>query len=370
MTVTRSRVASVLVALAGFIIPRAVSAQVNRPPTVLDCDAQLLIAAPPDSMIPSWKSQYPSVRMAQMSRLLSAGQWKASLDTTKAMFDRSVATFVPANQRDDSRISQFRDRLDEVIALVDGRDTTLTSFNELQKKSDAVRRVGRDVMRPEVRDGGATLFRGSPYAIAFSDADNAALRRAVCYHAGLASQVLDRMTLKLRGFATEVLAEKERRWTTYFDRGYSQLPWELYFNSRRARSGVRLDPPTSQLILLHPSIGVQLTGISWKDIGRRDAVLVEPFGWIWYRNDYRSYFGVSGVVGFTEQQGSGAGPFMHFGRVAKVGYLFPLRRYDPAGQKREGGVLISVDLYKFLSDRQAMAHQTIQRVSDAIGKLP
>lgn len=111
-----------------------------------------------------------------------------------------------------------------------------------------------------------------------------------------------------------------------------------------------------------------MSGANYRDLAHHDAIALEPVGYIWYRNEYRDYFGLSSAVVFTNGVGTGVGPFLHFGRVAKVGYVFPTRRGDVDPARRSGGVLFSVDLYKYLSDRGAQVEGVMKSLQAKLEK--
>lgn len=354
--VMRRAFATLLLTMA----PGSATAQIERSATSLDCDYQLLRSAPQDTLSEAWRPLHPSVRMAAWSTIMAQGRWLELVDSVRTSLAVDVARHFPESLAGDPRGDRLSARLDawraDVASLVG-----VPTVDALRAKanSDTLRRVGPAIFRPSIRPGEAVLFRGAADELRMTNADPVGVRRTLCYHSALASFIADRFTVDARAYATTVLARKEARWHDYFDRGYSQLPWELYLNSRAARSAGVLDPPTRQLILLHPSPSVQVAGANWRRLESHEAIAVEPLGFIWYRSDYRDYFGISSVVVFANSTGTSVGPFLHFGRVAKVGYTFPIRKRGESSDSRPGGILISVDLYKYLSDRSAQARQVV-----------
>jgi hypothetical protein len=284
------------------------------------------------------------------------------MDSIRSSFERAAASFGSA-PGDASVLDRFRHQLDSAHA----RLARLATSGSRAQYTEERRRLGPMVFNAEVRDGRAVLFRGTSDQIELTDSSAEGARRAVCYHAAVMRSVLDRYTEPGRAAAAAVIETKRVRWDQYFERGYSQLPWELFLNSRLARKAADLDPPTRQLILLHPSVGLEIPTRSIRDLTRQDAVALELLGWIKYRNEYRDYLGVSGVVTFTEGLGTGVGPFVHLGRVAKIGYVFRARRTDASGARKQDGVLISVDLYRYLADRKAQVEQALDYVRSEVG---
>jgi hypothetical protein len=341
--------------------PGTARAQLSRPPTSLDCDDNVLALPAPSSLEAAWRPYYPSVQLVGLMPLVDAGAWPVVMDSVRTSFERAAYSFgSPA--ADTIAFRHFRIQLDSARS----RLVRLLGSASSSEFSDLQRRVGPAVFRVEMSDGRAELFRGTPDDIVLTDSTAQGTRRAICYHAAVARAVLDRYTQPGRAAAAALIEAKRLSWTRYFERGYSQTPWELYLNSRFSRAAADLDPPTRQLILLHPSVGLEIPSRSLRDLTRQDAVALEVLGWIKYRDDYRKYLGLSGVVTFTEGLGTGVGPFLHFGQVAKIGYVFRVRRTDASGARARDGVLISVDLYKYLTDRQALVQQALANVRSKI----
>lgn len=345
-------------ALLLTVAPGTATAQITRSATSLDCDIQFLFSAPQDTLSEAWRPLHPSARTAAWSPMMAEGRWLELVDSVRTSLAVDLARHFPESLARDPRGARLRARLD---ALRDDMASLVgvPTVEALKAKADTLRRVGPAIFRPSMSGGDAVFFRGTADSLRITNVDPVAVRRTLCYHSALASFIADRFTVDARAYATTVLATKEARWHDYFDRGYSQLPWELYLNSRAARNAGVLDPPTRQLILLHPSPSVQVAGSSWRRLESHEAIAVEPLGFIWYHNDYRDYFGISSVVVFANSTGTSVGPFLHFGRVAKVGYTFPIKQRGEASDSRPGGILVSVDLYKYLSDRSAQARQVV-----------
>ena len=354
---------SAMLATGLTLAPRTAShAQLAAPPTILDCDYQRLILPAPSLLEPEWRPYYPSVQITALRPLVDSGGWSVAMDSIRTSFERAAVTF-GSTSGDSATLAHFRNQL----ASAHARLARLASSASRDQYAEERRRLGPMVFNAEVRDGRAMLFRGTADEIALTDSSAQGTRRAVCYHAAVMRSVLDRYTQPGRAAAAAVIEAKRVRWEQYFERGYSQLPWELFLNSRLARNAAELDPPMRQLILLHPSVGLEVPARSIRDLTRQDAVALELLGWIRYRNDYRDYLGLSGVVTFTEGLGTGIGPFFHFGRVAKIGYVIRARRTDESGARRQDGVLISVDLYKYLADRKAQVETALAGVRSTIG---
>lgn len=330
-------------------------------PTVADCEYQWLIWPAPQNLEPEWRRIYPAVRIAAFRDRIHSGHWLELLDTVRASFDVYAAAH--GGDSDSSALNRFRNELDSARARVQ-RLVTVSTAARHKTHLDDLRRVGRATFAATVTAGRATLFRDTQTPIVVGDATPTGLRRTICYHAALERALLDRFSQPGREAAAAVLTNKRSAWENYFANGYSQLPWELLLNSRNARDGSNLDPPRRQLVLLHPSVGVQVAGTNYKALSRHEAIAIELLGYLWYRDEvkFNKYVGASGTVVFTNDLGTGVAPFVHFGQVAKVGYVVPLRRRDPAGARRPDGLLLSVDLYRYLADRKEMANGVLDQM--------
>ncbi len=137
------------------------------------------------------------------------------------------------------------------------------------------------------------------------------------------------------------------RWDNFIQYSYAQYPWELIVNGLDRRDRSALNPPRHQLILLHPSAGIEIIGGPTAAKRRADVAMVEPIGYLWYRKDYAFYLGASLVLTQPSDRPPGVGAMIHLGRYGKAGYVW--RRKDGAGHS-QNGVLFSLDLYGWLGD--------------------
>ncbi len=213
-------------------------------------------------------------------------------------------------------------------------------------------RYNADTVRParfqldQAADGSFPLFAGTGDEVVVTAARPADEQRALCWPAIAVDRLLTLYGARRRAETVQRLDALAGRWDAFVANGYSQLPWELALNGRLF-AGRGYEPPRRQLVLAHPSLGVEAGGTVWRELRRVDAAVVEAVGLIFgYNRDYTRYFGVSAVASFAADRNVAVGGMAHLWfPQAKLGYL---RRSDPEPRRR-GSVLVSVDLYDLLA---------------------
>lgn len=156
----------------------------------------------------------------------------------------------------------------------------------------------------------------------------------------------------------QYIVDLDARWELYFSAGRALLPWEVAANGWLARPARGFnEPPSYQLILLHPSPIVTTSGLSRDDMAAGIALdLVGIYAWRWDGTRMRSPFGLPGPLGDVPLGGAltltvdgnddpGLGLTAYLPRNWSVG----------ATVKSNGDVamLLSVDLAKLLIDPQS-----------------
>lgn len=177
------------------------------------------------------------------------------------------------------------------------------------------------------------------------------LRRRLCWTAMVTQRILisfsepalERVVVRLNRLAT--------LWDRYRDNAQSQLPWELWLNSRLSLRRGALEPPRQQIILLHPAIAVEVSGGKYPAWTRVDVVPLEILGLLFYNGERTSYWGLSGMAIAARDSRIGLGVLAHLGQAAKVGYVWR-SRVNP--DDRGNGALFTVDLFKFLVGAPAL----------------
>ena len=132
------------------------------------------------------------------------------------------------------------------------------------------------------------------------------------------------------------------RWENVLDKGYSMMPWESYLNGRWIDLPKRdFGPPDHQWIVLHPTLGLEL---SIDDLGEsrvKETLHIEAIGHIWYRGrQLQDYAGISGTISFREDLDPGIGVLVHFKRNWSLGLTWHDVDEDPF-------LFFSVDLFNF-----------------------
>lgn len=198
----------------------------------------------------------------------------------------------------------------------------------------------------EGADGSVTLLADTTGEIVVGRDRPLAERRALCWPAMTLHQLLTVHGARRRAETVQRLDALAARWDSYVRNSYSQLPWELAVNGW-GRPRTSLEPPRRQLVLFHPSVGVEANGTVLRELRRVDVAVLEALGLIFhYNDDYSRYLGLSAVATFAADRDVAVGAYAHLWfPQAKLGWL---RRSDPDARRRSS-VLVSVDVYDLLS---------------------
>ena len=139
------------------------------------------------------------------------------------------------------------------------------------------------------------------------------------------------------------LKDAVERWENFLDRGYSQMPWESLVNGWLIEPPgfPELGPPGHQWILLHPTVGLELSVDPLDEAKVKEAMHVEFLGHIWYRGEQLGdYWGVSATVSLREDLDPGVGVQVHIKRNWNLGVTWHDVDEDPF-------LFFSVDLFRF-----------------------
>jgi hypothetical protein len=144
---------------------------------------------------------------------------------------------------------------------------------------------------------------------------------------------------------------RDARWNSYFSDVKSQFIWENLVNGQLYQRQIRgkglSDPPTSQLILFHPNVGMEY--VSGADPGdkMKAALVLEVVGynrWSWGDdNKPQNAFGASAVVTYADRAGVRTAAW-GISVIAMNNYALTITRH---GGKT--GVMLSADLTKAVS---------------------
>ncbi|MEP6689540.1 MAG: hypothetical protein ABJD07_00210 [Gemmatimonadaceae bacterium] len=325
--------------LAGALAaPLAAQGNVRR-----DCLADTIARLSEGEIGAAWAGRRPGEVWSRLAPLRRQGRWGALADSIAAQFEQAGVTGEIgrrfAIELDSLRIDLGRVERDRDYRLNGGVDTR--RFN-LSEENDPVERF--------------ILFDRAGHAdtVEVRDATPQPIRRAICWTAITARIALVAAADSARWRLVDALERRVKRWDNFRDKGYSMFPLELVLNGACTICRPPLEPPRWQVVALHLSPAIELAGQTWNDRARLDVLALEPLGLIRYNADRTWYAGVSAVATFASNAPTGAGVLAHVGQVGTAGYVF--RRRDANGKRRDG-VLLSLDLYRFISGLPAAFKQ-------------
>jgi len=190
------------------------------------------------------------------------------------------------------------------------------------------------------------VFAATPDSVVIREARPQAQRRALCWAALELADLTTAFALPQRMQFLGFLNARVQRWENFQSRGYVMFPVEALVNSWVSLGRPALEPPTKQLVVLHPSVSMQVDLPLTKTIKGRDALLLEPLGILFYNGDRDAYWGVTSAVGFAEGTGPAFGGVLHVSRFGHAGYAY--RATSNAGDAHHV-ITISADLFRSLS---------------------
>jgi hypothetical protein len=144
------------------------------------------------------------------------------------------------------------------------------------------------------------------------------------------------------------ISSLEEQYDRYLFEGYPMFPWEAWANSKfLATDTIAQGPPHRAIVLMHPAAGVVRSIESDSRTDSGGTLSVEPFGWIWYSDDYSKWYGVSLLTTFPSDRNAGRGVAFNYNNF-KLGVTW---HDDDAGH--DGlGIFLGMDLMQFLSEKQ------------------
>lgn len=331
--------AGIVVALAA--LPPAAHAQGI---VALNCRADRVLR--PEIATAGLPASHPAVFREIAAERVFRGEWSDAAALLLGSLD-AAADSAPPPQREVLRRN---------IAAMRTQFGRVESSGELE----AIRATGAGVslnrFDPFVEGEEAEFFPDSDTPMLVDASMDASAIRTLCWHAISADWLLLSYGDDARARAASSLKAAVRMWDSFNARGYSQYPWEVAINGRGVRGDDWLKPPSRQIVLLHPSIGIEAAGTTLKRLRRHDVVMVEPLGLLFYRADRSSYFGASAVVSLPSDADAGIGVLLHAGPAVKLGWVW--RSQDAGGS----GAIVSVDLFQWLSNAPAEFRDAKDRV--------
>lgn len=116
-----------------------------------------------------------------------------------------------------------------------------------------------------------------------------------------------------RKAAAEEIAKKGALLDKYLFEGFPMFPWEAWVNSYfLTPEKVEDGPPRSQHVVLHPSAGVVGTVKPGEEHDTAAVLAIEPYGRVWYTEDYDHWYGVSLLALFPTDRDPGYGIALNY----------------------------------------------------------
>jgi len=325
------------------LLAAGVQAQVN---VAQECQVDRVMELDVGTLPAGWSGSHPRTLRALVADRVQGGAWSDAADVLIGIWV-NTGDVVPEPHR-----TLLRDQLIAMRTELAGVEAS-TDF-------DAIRSTGAGVrlarFQPVIADGRAEFFLESATPLVVEPALSPDAVRTLCWTAIAADDLLNLYGGNARARALSALKSAVRAWDNFNTKGYSQYPWELFINGR---GGDGLAPPSRQIVLLHPSVGIELAGRSLEHLRRLDVLSVEPLGLLFYRSDRAFYFGISSVLSFPSDADVGAGALLHVG-PARAGYIF---RSAAGGGS---GALFTLDLYQLLAGAPEALRSARDRVQDIL----
>jgi len=309
----------------------------------LDCAADLVPKLTTDRVTDEWGARRPDSVFNRLAPLMRRNAWGAVLDTLFAQFG-GVSDMVPDSSMRTAVWFELG-ALRPLFARLDSAPATRSIGNA----PSARWQLDGDPDRPAYR----LVPASSGHRITIDSTVPSDARRVVCWTAIAVRRVLVFANAPGRAAVVKKLQQIDAAWSNYADNGPSQLPWELFLNSKVTLRRGSFEPPTWQLVALHASPALEVVG-RYPDFSRSDALLLEIVGVALFRDDRTNFVALSGFATATPNLPVGWGPMLQFGKAVKVGYAF---RGAGAVGPRHNGLIVSADVFGFLMKVPALVQQ-------------
>ena len=282
---------------------------------------------------------------AAAKALLLEGSYAGAVHRVVDLFSAAEGDFVTAQQHAAVYVP-FMHRVHEIMAV----------FDTLQAPSAnaagfVTRRVRRDDIENDAQDRTLELlvsYGEEPELTPEITIDRAALDLipfwAICRTASSLRSLGAPLSAPERLASTQRARERLARWRNWAGKGLTPTPLELLVNqlvSIVPRRG-DLEPPRSQLVLLRPSPGVELsTGLG----DPKTVFLVELGGVIFYNGSRDFFFGASAALSVGDNGGPGF--LVHLGEYLTAGLVWR-DVVDDDIDDRDMRIIASADLLSIL----------------------
>ena len=154
-------------------------------------------------------------------------------------------------------------------------------------------------------------------------------------------------------------------WSWVITDGFGQFPWERLVNDLVHRAPMSIyQLPKTEWVVVHPSVGVTLTGLKdLDDVRGHMALFVEPLGFVRYSFDVdseaRKYWGASGLVVVTENTPLALGALLRYNKYS-IGAARSLRSGEDGGTWQ---VTATVELLERLQPARKKLQQVTARAA-------
>jgi hypothetical protein len=322
-----SRFLSCAIAMA-CLVPAAVRAQIAG---AKYCDQSIYDDSPSVESSDVIGRMHPLVSRARYADAVRNGQWELAL---RGLRDDAIQAFAKAHV-DSADQRKFTAQLDSVIV----------ALPRLPSPGDSARDRFVDQVVQPIRFLPGVGADNKAYRL-FKRADTVSVAglsddrtKAICWSAMSVDAVLFRLKVPLEAESLARLARLTTSWSNYRTYGYTRQPLELLLFPGSVRRSL---PRTTQLLVAHLSLGVELRGRLKDSVTTSDAMIVE-FGAIKYYKNYTQYTGASFIAAFASRNSIGYGAMVHVARSLRAGVLF-----HKSDGKTRTGLVMSTDLYGLL----------------------
>jgi hypothetical protein len=286
-------------------------------------------------------------------QLIAAGRWKEA--------DRAIVQRFSARTRSlrESSDAADREKLDEVFMAISSYLAADTQqFARWQNLTPGEEALEFELpLQPVPGEGSQSAFIVLPC----SSLDEEPIDEAIAYLA----YTLYRAGRSGWDIAADIARIKvEDVYLTHRNRLFNGLPmwpWETFLNGLRIRpdSGEPQAASRTQLIVLRPDVSPALRFAGTENSQVDMAVLVEPFGFIRYRNiDYSKWWGFSAAISMTNDNGIGYGVLGRWNNYF-VGAGYHDRHDDVM-------IYLGYDLYELLQDESGKLKDSDEILDDLV----
>lgn len=176
----------------------------------------------------------------------------------------------------------------------------------------------------------------------------------ISYRVDVMDKLMVRFRKPMMKRMVRAIETAKTRWEISLGQRYAQYPWEMVANSKWINSGDIEHPPLRQWIFFHPELGVEISGNKFTEFTAKEALTLETLGHLWYRwrdeakpAEGLSWLGLSGVLTFRSDVGTGIGVMGHWNKLVNAGVVWHDFNRDGRYFNDKMAFTVSIDLYRF-----------------------